>query len=142
VTTLSKWFGLDGMVAVVTGGSGALGSAMAAGLAAAGARVAIVGRDPARAEAAARAVGGLALPADVLDRAAPGIAEAIRADAISRTPHGLLSRGLAGVRGTTLVVNLPGSTGGCRDGYEVLRAALRHGLELAAGETATPHRQT
>jgi molybdopterin adenylyltransferase len=77
-----------------------------------------------------------------LDREAPGIAEAIRADAIGRTPHALLSRGVAGLRGRTLVVNLPGSTGGCRDGYAVLRPALRHGLELAAGDTATPHRQT
>jgi molybdenum cofactor synthesis domain-containing protein len=78
----------------------------------------------------------------VLDRDAPGIAEAIRADAIARTPHALLSRGLAGLRGATLVVNLPGSTGGCRDGFAVLRPALRHGLELAAGERDTPHRQT
>ena len=77
-----------------------------------------------------------------LDREAPGIAEAIRADAIARTPHALLSRGVAGLVGATLVVNLPGSTGGCRDGYAVLRPALRHGLELAAGDTATPHRQT
>jgi molybdopterin adenylyltransferase len=77
-----------------------------------------------------------------LDREAPGIAEAIRTDAISRTPHAVLSRGVAGLRGSTLVVNLPGSTGGCRDGYAVLRPALRHGLELAAGDTATSHRQT
>jgi molybdenum cofactor biosynthesis protein B len=78
----------------------------------------------------------------VLDREAPGIAEAIRADALTRTPHALLSRGIAGLRGPTLVVNLPGSPGGCRDGFEVLRPALRHGLELAAGDTATPHEQT
>jgi molybdenum cofactor synthesis domain-containing protein len=78
----------------------------------------------------------------VVDREAPGIAEAIRADALSRTPHALLSRGVAGLRGTTLVVNLPGSPGGCRDGFEVLRPALRHGLELAAGDPATRHRQT
>jgi molybdenum cofactor synthesis domain-containing protein len=77
-----------------------------------------------------------------LDREAPGIAEAIRDDARARTPHGLLSRGVAGLVGPTLVVNLPGSTGGCRDGYAVLRPALRHGLELAAGDTATAHRQT
>jgi molybdopterin adenylyltransferase len=79
--------------------------------------------------------------ADVVERAAPGIAEAIRADAVSRTPHGLLSRGMAGVRGATLVVNLPGSTGGCRDGYVVLRPAVRHALELLAG-AETAHRQT
>jgi molybdenum cofactor synthesis domain-containing protein len=78
----------------------------------------------------------------VVDREAPGIAEAIRADALSRTPHALLSRGVAGLHGATLVVNLPGSPGGCRDGFEVLRPALRHGLELAAGDTATRHRQT
>lgn len=79
--------------------------------------------------------------AEALDRAAPGIAEAIRADAVERTPHGLLSRGLAGVRGTTLVVNLPGSTGGCRDGFAVLRPALGHALELLAGEQGA-HAQT
>ena len=78
----------------------------------------------------------------VVDRDAPGLAEAIRADAIARTPHALLSRGVAGLRGHALVVNLPGSPGGCRDGFAVIRPALRHGLELAAGETATAHRQT
>jgi molybdenum cofactor synthesis domain-containing protein len=77
----------------------------------------------------------------VLERAAPGIAEAIRADAIAKTPHGLLSRGIAGVRGRTLVVNLPGSPGGCRDGFAVLKPALSHALELLAGEP-TAHRQT
>jgi molybdopterin adenylyltransferase len=78
----------------------------------------------------------------VIDREAPGIAEAIRADAIARTPHALLSRGVAGLVGETLVVNLPGSPGGCRDGFAVIRPALRHGLELASGDTATAHRQT
>jgi molybdopterin adenylyltransferase len=79
--------------------------------------------------------------AKVLERSAPGIAEAIRADAVAKTPHGLLSRGLAGVRGRTLVVNLPGSTGGCRDGYAVIRPALEHALGLLAG-AETAHRQT
>jgi molybdopterin adenylyltransferase len=79
--------------------------------------------------------------ATVLERSVPGIAEAMRADAIDKTPHALLSRGIAGVRGTTLVVNLPGSTGGCRDGFAVVKPALRHALELLAGEE-TPHRQT
>jgi molybdopterin adenylyltransferase len=77
----------------------------------------------------------------VLERGAPGIAEAIRTDAIARTAHGLLSRGVAGVRGETLVVNLPGSTGGARDGFAVLRPALEHALKLLAGEE-TAHRQT
>jgi molybdopterin adenylyltransferase len=79
--------------------------------------------------------------AEVIDRPAPGMAEAIRADSIAKTPHGLLSRGIAGVRDRTLVVNLPGSPGGCRDGFAVLQPALRHALELLAGEQ-TAHRQT
>ena len=78
----------------------------------------------------------------VLDREAPGIAEAIRADARTRTPHALLSRGAAGLRGDTVIVNLPGSPGGCRDGFAVLVPALKHGVELAAGDRATEHRQT
>jgi molybdenum cofactor synthesis domain-containing protein len=78
---------------------------------------------------------------DVLDREAPGIAQALRADSIAKTPHGLLSRGVAGVVGRALVVNLPGSTGGCRDGYAVLRPALGHAVALLGDET-TRHRQT
>ena len=76
-----------------------------------------------------------------IEREVPGIAEAIRADSVSKTPHALLSRGVAGTIGSTLVVNLPGSTGGCRDGYAVLRPALEHALKLLADE-ATQHVQT
>jgi molybdopterin adenylyltransferase len=77
----------------------------------------------------------------VLDRDAPGIAEALRADSIAKTPHGLLSRGVAGIVGHTLVVNMPGSTGGCRDGYAVLRPALAHAVSLLQ-DAPTEHRQT
>ena len=77
----------------------------------------------------------------VLDRDAPGIAEALRANSIAKTPHGLLSRGVSGVLGRTLVVNLPGSTGGCRDGYAVLRPALGHAVSLLRDEQ-TQHRQS
>ena len=79
--------------------------------------------------------------ASVVERQVPGIAEALRADAARRTPHGLLSRGVAGIRGSALVVNLPGSPGGCRDGFAVLREALPHALRLLGGEQGG-HRQT
>ena len=78
---------------------------------------------------------------EVLEREAPGIAEALRADSLAKTPHALLSRGRAGVRGSALIVNLPGSPGACRDGFEVLRPALKHAVELLAG-APTAHRQT
>jgi len=76
-----------------------------------------------------------------IERGVPGIAEAVRADSLAKTPHALLSRGVAGTIGSSLVVNLPGSTGGCRDGFAVIRPALEHALRLLADE-ATTHRQT
>lgn len=79
--------------------------------------------------------------ASVLERQIPGIAEAIRADAVRKTPHGLLSRGVAGTRGSAVVINLPGSPGGCRDGFDVVREALPHAIRLVAGEQGG-HRQT
>ena len=70
----------------------------------------------------------------VLDREAPGVAEAIRAEALARFPRAALSRGLAGVRGRTLIVNLPGSTGGVNDGLTVLTRWVHHAIELVRGE--------
>jgi molybdenum cofactor synthesis domain-containing protein len=78
---------------------------------------------------------------EAIEREAPGIAEALRADGFAKTPHALLSRGVAGMRGRTLVVNLPGSPGGCRDGFAVLRPALDHALRLLTDQT-TEHAQT
>src|ERR671920_2152157 len=70
----------------------------------------------------------------VLEKEAPGIAEALRMSVYPRFPRAALSRGLAGVRKATLIVNLPGSTGGVRDGLAVLAELVEHAVELVRGE--------
>ncbi|MGH3902141.1 MAG: molybdenum cofactor biosynthesis protein MoaE [Pseudonocardiaceae bacterium] len=71
--------------------------------------------------------------APLLDRSLPGLAEAIRSAGLPQVPTAVLSRGLAGVAGRTLVVNLPGSTGGVRDGLRVLDGILDHAVEQLHG---------
>lgn len=66
-------------------------------------------------------------------RMVPGIAETLRARSLAVTPHGMLSRGEAGVRGTTLIVNLPGSPGGARDGWEVVAQVAAHAASQLRG---------
>lgn len=70
----------------------------------------------------------------VIEREVPGIAEAIRAQGVAAgIATAALSRGLAGIAGSTLIVNLPGSPGGCKDGMAVLRGVLRHAVDQIAG---------
>ncbi|KUJ70133.1 molybdenum cofactor biosynthesis protein [Streptomyces albus subsp. albus] len=69
----------------------------------------------------------------VVEYEIPGIAEAIRAEGLAKVPTAALSRGLAGVAGTTLIVNLPGSTGGVRDGLAVLGRLLTHAVDQIRG---------
>lgn len=80
----------------------------------------------------------------VLDYEIPGIAEAIRAAGREKVPTAVLSRGVAGVAGRTLVVNLPGSTGGVKDGLAVLGPILGHAVDQIRGgdhtaSTRRPH---
>jgi molybdenum cofactor synthesis domain-containing protein len=75
----------------------------------------------------------------VLDREVPGIAEAIRAYGLAKgVPTAMLSRGLAGIAGRTLVVNLPGNRGGCRDGLAVLQPVLAHAIDQVADGDHAP----
>ena len=69
----------------------------------------------------------------VCDRMAPGIAEAMRAESLKITKHAMLSRAAAGIRGTTLIINLPGSPKACRENLDVVLPALGHGLGLLRG---------
>jgi molybdopterin adenylyltransferase len=71
----------------------------------------------------------------VIEREAPGLAELIRAEGVAKTPHAALSRGVAGVRRRTLIVNLPGSTKAVTEGMETLLPILPHALDTLKGQT-------
>jgi molybdenum cofactor synthesis domain-containing protein len=74
----------------------------------------------------------------VLEREAPGLAEAMRAKGAKDNEYAWLSRGVAGLRGSTLIVNLPGSRRGAEESLESIVALLRHGLDVAAGGQSHP----
>ncbi len=67
---------------------------------------------------------------DVIEREAPGLAEAMRADSLHKTPHAMLARAVCGLRGNTLIVNLPGSPKAVRENLETIAAALPHAIDL------------
>jgi molybdenum cofactor synthesis domain-containing protein len=70
----------------------------------------------------------------VLDREIPGLSEAMRADTFARVPFGMLSRGISGLRGTCVIVNLPGSPKAVSEGLSVIGPVLAHAVEIASGE--------
>jgi molybdenum cofactor synthesis domain-containing protein len=70
----------------------------------------------------------------VIDKEAPGFAEAMRAASLSKTPHAMLSRAVSGIRSSTLIINLPGSPRGAAENLEVILPALPHGLEKLCGD--------
>lgn len=70
----------------------------------------------------------------VIERRVSGIEEALRANGLAKTPYAMLSRAIAGVRGQTLIINLPGNPKGVREGMEVLLPVLPHALKLLRGE--------
>jgi molybdopterin adenylyltransferase len=77
----------------------------------------------------------------VIEREAPGIAEAMRFVSLQKTPRAMLSRGVSGLRGRTLIVNMPGSPRACREQFEIIREALPHGIEKlldSGGDCARP----
>ena len=71
----------------------------------------------------------------VIDREAPGIAEAIRAESLQVTPMAMISRGVAGVASNTLIINLPGSPKAVRESFAVIQPVLAHAVDLLAGHT-------
>ncbi|MEJ7860107.1 MAG: MogA/MoaB family molybdenum cofactor biosynthesis protein [Pyrinomonadaceae bacterium] len=71
----------------------------------------------------------------VIEREAPGLAESMRLKTLKKTPTAMLSRGVCGIRGNTLIINLPGSPNGVEECFEVIKNVLPHAINLIAGNT-------
>lgn len=71
----------------------------------------------------------------VIERETPGIAEAMRRETVNKTPMAMLSRGVCGIRGNTLIINLPGSPKGVEECFDVIRPVLQHAIDLINGQT-------
>ncbi len=71
----------------------------------------------------------------VIEREAPGLAEAMRRETANKTPTAMLSRSVCGIRGSTLIINLPGSPKGVEECFEVIRPVLRHAIDQISGDT-------
>jgi len=75
----------------------------------------------------------------VIEREAPGLAEAMRMETLKQTPLAMVSRGVCGIRGGTLIINLPGSPKGVRESFAIIKPVLRHAVALLEGK---PHAET
>src|SRR2546421_4397559 len=72
----------------------------------------------------------------VIERAAPGLAEAMRIETLKNTPMAMISRGVCGIRSSTLIVNLPGSPKAVRESFAVIKPVLNHAIDLLSGQTS------
>ena len=71
----------------------------------------------------------------IIEREAPGLSEAMRIETLKNTPMAMISRGVSGIRSSTLIVNLPGSPKAVRESFEVIKPVLNHAIDLLSGET-------
>jgi molybdenum cofactor synthesis domain-containing protein len=78
----------------------------------------------------------------VIEREAPGLAEAMRMETLKHTPMAMISRGVCGIRSGTLIINLPGSPKGVRESFAIIKPVLSHAMRLLAGKTDHPALET
>ena len=94
-----------------------------------------ISSSPPAAPASAHATTHPKRPSRVIEREAPGLAEAIRAESLNHTPMAMISRGVCGIRSGTLIINLPGSPKAVRESFAVISPVLNHAIALLAGKS-------